>query len=204
MQHVYFLPGASGQLHFWRPLIECMGLGSTHQIIAYPGFGGVAEEPEIQNFQHLQSYVLSKIQKPTVIVAQSMGGIFAIAKALEQPEFVQALVLIATSGGLDLSQFVVQDWREEYQQHYPDYPAWFTSAKVDYADQLHQLKCPILLIWGDNDPISPIEVGQYLHDHLPCSVFKVIQGGQHDLAHQYADLVSEYIHVFFKENHLLP
>jgi pimeloyl-ACP methyl ester carboxylesterase len=58
-----------------------------------------------------------------------MGGIFAVQAALQKPEQVQALVLVATSGGIDLSPFQVADWREDYQQSFT-VPDWFVSASV--------------------------------------------------------------------------
>ncbi len=46
--------------------------------------------------------MVNQINEESVIVAQSMGGIFAVAVALKKPHLVKGLVLIATSGGINL------------------------------------------------------------------------------------------------------
>ena len=53
------------------------------QIIAYPGFGRYAKNQDIQNFKQLTDYVVDSIPSKSILIAQSMGGIFAIAKAVE-------------------------------------------------------------------------------------------------------------------------
>ena len=86
-------------------------------VVAYPSFGGYPDDMNVQSFESLQDYVLNQIQQPSVVIAQSMGGIFAVQAALKKPEQVQALVLVATSGGIDLSPFQVADWREIGRAH---------------------------------------------------------------------------------------
>lgn len=198
MKKLIFLPGASGSVDFWQPLIDLLPAQYEKQIIAYPGFGGYAKNQDIQNFQQLTDYVVDSIPSKSILIAQSMGGIFAIAKALRQPEQVLALVLIATSGGIDLSQFNVQDWRTDYQRQYPDYPEWFMSSKVDYEAALSEIKVPVLLIWGDQDPISPLAVAQHLQAKFVHAQLHIILQGQHDLAQCHALEVNQVIGNFLK------
>ena len=75
-----------------------------------------------------------------------MGGILAVQAALQKPELIQALVLVATSGGIDLSTFDVADWRQAYQQTFAVLDG-FTAHQQYLHDQLHQIQCPVLLIW---------------------------------------------------------
>ena len=107
--NLIFLPGASGNTAFWQPVIQRLQDDST-RVVAYPSFGGYPDEMKVQSFEDLQDYVLNQIQQPSVVVAQSMDGIFAVQAALQKPEQVQALVLVATSGGIDLSPFQLADW----------------------------------------------------------------------------------------------
>lgn len=110
-----FLPGALGNINFWQPVIQQLPRDCSSTVIAYPSFGGYPENAAVQSFEGLQDYVLQQIQQPSIIVAQSMGGIFAVQAALEKPEQVQALVLVATLGGIDLSPFQAVDWRKAYR-----------------------------------------------------------------------------------------
>lgn len=164
-------------------------------VVAYPSFGDYPDDVDVQNFEDLQDDVLNQIQQPSVVVAQSMGGIFAVQAALKKPEQVQALVLVATSGGIDLSSFQVADWREDYQQSFT-VPDWFVQHQSDLTDSLERIQCPVLLIWGDVDPISPVAVGQFLHRQIPHAELHIVSQGQHDLAYVHAEHVTQLIQNF--------
>ena len=193
-----FLPGASGNTEFWQPLITLLPKQYDKTIIAYPSFGGYPEHVNVNSFLDLQHYVLDQVSQPSIIVAQSMGGIFAVQAALQKPKQVKALVLVATSGGIDLSSYNVADWREDYQQTF-DVPDWFIQPQVYLDDLLYKIECPVLLIWGDADPISPVAVGQYLHGKIILSELHVIQQGQHDLAQVQADQVAVLLGAFIEK-----
>lgn len=199
MEKIVFLPGASGKMEFWNPLANLLPRHYEKQVIGYPGFGNVPEHTDIKNFGDLQNHVARKIDSKSIIIAQSMGGIFAISKAFTDPDLIKGLILIATSGGINLTPFHVQDWRTEYQEQYPKYPNWFISTNVNYEEHLKTLDIPVLLIWGDNDPISPITVGKYLKTQLKNSRLRVVKGGKHDLAEKHAKEVSLYINQFLDD-----
>ena len=197
-----FLPGASGNTEFWQPVIEKL---PQHQnggktVIAYPEFGGYPSHIDVNSVTDLQHYVLDQIQQPCMIIAQSMGGIFAVQAALQKPKLVKALVLVATSGGIDLSPFDVADWRTDYQQTFK-VPDWFIHQQPHLDDVLYKIACPVLLIWGNTDAISPVAVGKYLHSKIGSSTLHIIKNGQHDLAYVHVDEVTEYINKFINQLH---
>lgn len=196
--NLVFLAGASGDIQFWNPLIAQLLNHYTTQVITYPGFHGMATDPDIHSFNDLSNYVIAQIQQPSILIAQSMGGIFAIAAVLQKTELVKGLILIATSGGINLDRFEVQDWRQFYRQEYVEYPDWFVTTKVDYEQSLSDIKVDTLLIWGDQDPISPIEVGEYLNQILQKSKLYIVEGGDHQLAEKYAEQVAIQINDYLK------
>ena len=102
MNKLVFLPGASGSQHFWQPLKAALTEHTHQQAIAYPGFDGVAPNLAIQNLYELHEFVKEKIENDSILIAQSMGGVLAIGLALKHPQKVKGLVLLATSGGLNL------------------------------------------------------------------------------------------------------
>ena len=200
MAKIVLLPGASGQTTFWQPLIDLLPSKYEKQIIAYPGFGNVLKNDDLKNFDDLQELVIHQINQKSILIAQSMGGIFAVKKTLERPDLIQGLVLIATSGEINLTPFDVQDWRTEYQQYYPQYPDWFMTNQVDYEEFLAQINVPILLIWGDCDPISPVAVGKHLQNQFKDAHLNIIQGGDHMLAEAHADEVALLIQDYLLNN----
>ena len=87
-----------------------------------------------------------KINSQSILIVQSMGGIFAVSKAFDESNIIKGLVLLATSAGIDFIPFNVQDWRTEYPEDYLRYPEWFMAEDVNYDAYLERIDMPILLI----------------------------------------------------------
>jgi pimeloyl-ACP methyl ester carboxylesterase len=123
-----------------------------------------------------------------------MGGVVAIKVALARPEMVRRLVLTATSGGIDLGQFNVADWRAEYRAEYPN-AADFVSEpyEEDLAPRLGRITAPTLLLWAADDPISPPAVGRLLEQRLGQARLVVLQRGGHMFARDNASDVAPLI-----------
>ncbi|MFY0582544.1 alpha/beta fold hydrolase [Cystobacter fuscus] len=117
-----------------------------------------------------------------MVVAQSMGGLVAVRLALAHPERISHLVLVATSGGIDVSSLGGSDWRSAYRAEYPRAADWILSERTDLTARLHQISIPTLLLWGDADPISPVGVGRRLEQLLPRARMRVLAGGDHMFA----------------------
>jgi poly(3-hydroxyoctanoate) depolymerase len=185
-----FLPGATGNTAFWRPLADRLETNARKLIVGYPGFGSEPSDERIGSFDDLVERILTHIDQPTAIVAQSMGGVIAVRAALAKPHLVTHVVLVATSGGIDTKGLGAHDWRNGFAESYPSLPDWFISFRSDLTAELESLTQPVLLIWGDADPLSPVAVGQRLLELLPHAQLHVVAGGNHDLANVYAsDLV---------------
>ncbi|HZV82058.1 MAG TPA: alpha/beta hydrolase, partial [Geobacteraceae bacterium] len=84
-------------------------------------------------------------------------------------------------------------WRPWYKETFPTLPDWFVTDRVDLTDRLKELTMPVLLLWGDADPISPLAVGQRLAELLPRAELVVIKGGTHDLVAEHAPEVIPHI-----------
>jgi pimeloyl-ACP methyl ester carboxylesterase len=188
-----FLPGASGNIDLWRPVARALRHPGERRFVTWPGFGGVPSEPGVNGIDDLVARVVRSISEPVDLLAQSMGGVVAIRAALERPDLVKHLVLAVTSGGLDVAALGGHDWRPLFLAENPGVPDWFTDARDDLTDRLGELSIPVLLLWGDADPISPVSVGRRLVELLPRAELVVIRGGTHDLVADRADEVVPYI-----------
>ncbi|KWO77939.1 alpha/beta fold hydrolase [Burkholderia ubonensis] len=177
-----FLPGTSGSTAFWQPLIDNLTHPAERRVVAYPGFGDEPADPDVRDFDGLVRRVLRHIDRPTAVIAQSMGGVIALRAALDRPEQVTHLVLTVTSGGLDMQGLGAQDWRTGFVAANPHLPDWFVSFRADLSAELGRVAQPTLLLWGDADPISPVAAGRRLLERLPDARLHVVPGGQHDLA----------------------
>lgn len=109
-----FLPGASGSTAFWQPLAERLTHPAERRFLGWPGFGPTPPDPAINSLTDLVDLVSGALDRPSALIAQSMGGVIALLTALKQPQSITHLVLIATSGGLAMAEHGAEDWRPAF------------------------------------------------------------------------------------------
>ena len=188
-----FLPGASGNTQFWRPVGAQLRHPGARRFLAWPGFGGVPSQPGVSGIADLVARVVHEITGPVDLLAQSMGGVIAVRAALEKPDLVRHLVLSVTSGGIDVTSLGAQDWRPTFRARNPRLPSWFVDEREDLTERLREIAIPVLLLWGDADPISPVAVGRRLAELFPRAELVVFEGGMHDLILERAEDVVPHI-----------
>ena len=188
-----FLPGAGGNPNFWEPVSELLMHPASKIRLGWPGFGSTPPDPLVNGIDDLVAKVITEIDQPTAIIAQSMGGVIAMQVALNRPKLITHLILTVTSGGLNVSDLRAEDWRPAFLESNPSFPRWFIDYKSDLSANMRSIKVPVLLIWGDADPISPVAVGERLRDLLPHASLNVLPGGTHDLAFSLASHVAPLI-----------
>lgn len=188
-----FFPGASGDGSFWAGVGERLPKSWEKHYLNWPGLGNQPASAEVTGFADLLSLAERNLTEPSAIVAQSMGGIVATQLALKHPNLVTHLVLVATSGGLDVSSFGAADWRSDFLSAFPETAQWILTEKPDLARQFPKLKPTTLLIWGDKDAISPVTVGQYLATQIPRAKLVIVPDGEHSMAKDLPEVVAPLI-----------
>lgn len=197
-EKLIFLPGASGNTQFWKPVSDGLHHPGQREFFAWPGFGGVPLELDVNSIYDLVKRVSASISGPVDLLAQSMGGVIAIRAALQKPELVRHMVLSVTSGGLDVASLGATDWRPTFMELNPTVPGWFLDEREDLTNRLGELPFPVLLLWGDADTISPVAVGRQLAELLPRAELVIVKNGTHDLVSERANEIIPYI-----EKHLV-
>lgn len=195
-EKLLFLPGAAGNTRLWQPVSAGLRHPGEREFLSWPGFGGAPAEPGVRGLDDLVERVCAAISGPVDLLAQSMGGTIAIRAALRQPDLVQHMVLSVTSGGLDVASLGAVDWRPAFREAHPEVPDWFLEEREDLSGRLGELTFPVLLLWGDADPISPVAVGERLAELLPRAELVVIKNGTHDLVAERASEIIPYIEKF--------
>jgi pimeloyl-ACP methyl ester carboxylesterase len=194
---VLFLPGAGGDPAFWAPVASTLSADAVR--LAWPGLGRQPPRDDVRGLDDLVRLTLEQMDAPVDLVAQSMGGLVAVLAALARPDRVRRLVLVATSGGIDLTPFGVSDWRPDYRGQFPGASPWIYDVRMDLTDRIRTITTPALLLWGDADPISPVAVGSRLASLLRQAELVVIPGGDHamarDRASEVAPLIARFVGV---------
>lgn len=70
-------------------------------------------------------------------------------------------------------------------------PEWITHLVLSVTSG--GVNMPVLLLWGDSDPISPVAVGEHLAGLLPRATLYVLTGAGHDLGSSHAPEVAQLI-----------
>jgi len=191
--NLFFLPGALGRTEFWHPAAYLLTCPAPKVHMSWPGFSGIPPDPAIKGIDDLVTRLLAKIDRPSALIAQSMGGVVAMHAALRRPELITHLVLSATSGGMPMEAFGAEDWRPAVLAGHPGLPDWFIRYRSDLTRELSALRIPTLLLWGGADPISPVQAGRRLASVLPQAELHIIPDGGHDVACAFASQVAPLI-----------
>jgi pimeloyl-ACP methyl ester carboxylesterase len=191
--HLLFLPGAGGAASFWHPLGALLPASWSKRYLSWPGLGHEPHDPAIQSLDEAVAHAASRLESPSVVVAQSMGGVVALRLALAHPDRISHLVLTATSGGIDVVSLGASDWRGPYRAEYPEAADWLLTDRTELTAELHRVAIPTLLLWGDADPISPVEVGHRLAELLPRARLRVLAGGDHMFARDRAAEIAPWV-----------
>src|SRR5687768_6112528 len=139
-ERVLYMPGAGGEGRFWQPVAELVAHPGQTVLFDWPGFGRNPARDDVTTADDLYRLVEGYIDRPVDVVAQSMGGLFALRAALEHPDVVRRLVLVATSGGVQAVREAAEvDWRPEFAASYPQAPSWAAGDRTDFTQRLGEL-----------------------------------------------------------------
>ncbi len=185
-----FMPGSSGAASFWLPVGELLPAAWRKRYLDWPGMGSVPPSPKIASYDDLADLVLDRLEEPTALVAQSMGGVVAAKVAIRRPDRVSHLVLSVTSGGIDRRAFDLADWRGDYIKSYPNAPDWIFEHSRDLSDALRTLRMPVLLVWATRDAISPAAIGRHLASLMPHARLIEIDSDDHWVVRRHPEQVA--------------
>jgi pimeloyl-ACP methyl ester carboxylesterase len=182
-----FVPGAAGLGTFWSPVAERLPASWSRRCLDLPGLGPVPPHPDVQSYSDLTDHVARAIERPTVLVGQSMGGFVSLQLALRYPERVQRLVLAVAAGGVDMGRHGALDWRAQDHEENPERPAWARAMTPDLSSELHRIEVPVLLLWATRDALSPLGVAHELSEKLPQARLITFDTDDHWVARRFAD-----------------
>jgi pimeloyl-ACP methyl ester carboxylesterase len=146
------------------------------------------------------------------LAGHSLGGAIAQELAIQSPDWLSRIVLLGTGCRLRVLPDVLSGLMGDYEntidlvnrmmfgpdadpalvgterETYLDLPPEITHGDLsacdafDVSDRLSSIRVPALVISGENDRLTPVKYGRYLHRHIPESEMIVIERAGHMMA----------------------
>ena len=136
----------------WEELgtLELLAQGGARPIaVDLPGYGA-SERCELPDVEFLPALLAELgVDEPVVVISPSMSGRFSLPLVLEHPEHVAAYVPVGVAG-LPL-----------------------------IADRVHEIDLPVLVFWGGEDRVFPLQQGRDLAAAVEGAELAVLEGAGH-------------------------
>ncbi|MBD1922378.1 alpha/beta hydrolase [Microcoleus sp. FACHB-831] len=179
------------------------------------------------NYQKYAQFIIAFLDtlniKKAHIVGHSIGGGIGIALAASRPDLVRSL-LIADSTGFPLGtvpeivlrramEMPAQAWEKPFSyQHFLIPQVFFLNCLVkirsiinlgkmgieqDLRPILPKIQVPSLVVWGENDLLTPLKSGKEFFEGIRGAEMLVVEEGYHEwnlfFADKFAAIISEFI-----------
>jgi pimeloyl-ACP methyl ester carboxylesterase len=198
------LHGLGGSSDWWRHNIDVLAERYLVSAVDLVGFGRNRFFLRRSNLPLrfddiaglLARWIESSFDVPVHLAGNSLGGQIAIHLAASRPDLVRSLVLIDSTGipfeiapGAHIENIAMPHrWRSFFLVLTRDlFRAGPTAIAVAFARLLRddarplmrKLTMPVLLIWGDHDPLVPLTYARQMLAEMPHAKLRVIPRAGH-------------------------
>jgi pimeloyl-ACP methyl ester carboxylesterase len=196
---VVLIHGMGGSSDWWRHNIDALA-GHYHVLaVDLIGLGGTRSRLPLR-FEEIASglarWIESDIAGPVHLVGNSMGGHVAIHLAALRPDLVRSLVLVNSTGipfrvapaehirnlffPRGLFGFFTMLLRDAFRAGPTSIGFAFGRLLRDDARPLmHALSMPVLLVWGERDPLVPVVYAKAMLREIPSASLEVVPRASH-------------------------
>ena len=173
----------------------------------------------------LESELKKMGAQSVVLIGHSFGGHLAISFTHRFPEKVQRLVLIDSSGLRNhsllanfkrslfksmakMGKFFTANQQarkllyklareSDYESASPNLRATMSNiVNHEVIQEAGTITCPVLILWGENDQVTPLPIGKQLHQLIPQSQLQVIFQARHSPPYTHSQAVAHQILTF--------
>ena len=216
--NLVFLHGWGQNIEMMMPIAKPFIKKYNILLIDLPGFG-LSDEPktvwEIYDYADMVNSLVKELHMDNpILIGHSFGGKVSISYALKYK--TRKLVLLASPYKKSLKKDTLQTkifkffrkipglkWLVNYAKKHVGSPDYRNASdmmrrilvrhvNLDFTDEVHNIKCPTLLIWGTNDEAVDYEDAVELEGLIPNCGLVTYEGCTH---YAYLERLSQTINV---------
>lgn len=203
MEYIY-LHGLGQTAASWQPLLEQLPEKGTCLDLVGLIKG---KEATYSNLYAAASQACDAADDPLVLCGLSLGAVLALNYAIDHPEKVKALVLIATQYKMPKALLALQNVMFHFMKESAFQQTGFqkanfvslckTTGKQNFSQSVKTLRCPTLLVCGEQDSANQ-KASKALAAILPNAEFKEIPGAGHEVNTQSPDRLAAVLQEFYQ------
>jgi len=187
---ILVIPGLGQSLNSWLKIAKALSENFRVIILELPNRGKKQNQTKLWSEKEFANYVIAFINRHTkeklILIGHSLGGKISALVATLIGKKIRYLILYAVGGvktNLPTTKNVVR-----FLKHliYPN------KSNVDFVLIYKKISIPTLLIYGENDVITPVEIGKRISKLITNAKLKIVPNGTH-LAHE------EFSNLFINE-----
>ena len=223
MYKVYILHGWTYSIEKWRPFLDLLEKnGTEYEMLKIPGLTApLSDVWTLDDYVSWLKPVVSG-QGSVVLLGHSNGGRIAAAFTAKYPEMISRLILIdcagiiqrdfktllrktvfataAKIGGKVTKSDSIRNlfYKAVGEQDYNKASPILKKTMLNLISQdlepiFSKISDPTLIIWGNNDKVTPVSDGGKIHKFVSGSKFKIIETAKHSPQFTNPDEVFEII-----------
>jgi pimeloyl-ACP methyl ester carboxylesterase len=219
------LPGAGGSRPAAAPLDLAARTGAIRELLAHLGVGAAAvvahgsggsvarrlllddAPPLVDALVLLGADMIG--EAPAAGVSQVRVALHAVPNGDPRASAARGIVREVFERGALVHDRLPRRVLDRYADPYADGdgPEWLSrvaeglaaddAADAEERDALARVDVPVLILWGEDDPLVPASVGERLNGSMPSSTLGLLPGCGHFLVEEAADtiapMISEYL-----------
>ncbi len=221
-----FLHGWGLSSKIFEPLFYYLKADFNICSIDLPGFGSAPiEKPMTLNdyADFVHEFLKKNRIENSVIIGHSFGGAVGVKLDLTHPENVSKLILVCASAVRQprrkmifvkkaadilkpllpekIRKFILKllkyDKTDYAQIESPELKETFKNViKEDLRPHFHLIKAPTLVIWGEDDAVTPLSEGKIIAENIPGAKLAIIKNAGHFLflekPNEFTNLIKEF------------
>ncbi len=209
MNKVLVLHGWAYSTDKWAEFIKLMQRKTTVELLKIPGLTEKINEVwNLDRYIDWLKVKVGKEKSKVILIGHSNGGRISASFAAKYPQNLSKLILIDSAGiyhnelPIRIKRLVFKIiakigkritasetlkralYKLSKEEDYQNAPPLVRETMVnlittDITAQLNLIKIPTLIIWGQDDKITPLSDGILMHKLIKESKMKIIKGARH-------------------------